>query len=139
MNGIKSTSDSMYKDVDHTQLEVYEVVQTFLEVVVLNFLCGRYSKATSGANFQDFLFGFCFCFFDFYTKADIFHNKVLKILKRLPIPFGGCIKLHCTTFLKSFSFLFRPEFKQVDEQKKWKESAFSIKKGNGKERFFFSF
>lgn len=40
--------------------------------------------------------------------------------------------------LQSVLLLFCPEFKQVDEQKKWKESAFSTKKKkrNGRERIF---
>lgn len=95
-----------------------------MEVVVLNFLRGRYSKATSGANFHDFLF-----WFFFFTKVDISQSKVLN-LERLPSPFGAVLKFHCTMLQSILLLLFRPEFKQVDEQKKWKESAFIIKRND---------
>lgn len=95
MNETKSTLDSMYKDVDHTRLEVYEVVQTFFGSCGFKLPLWKIFKGHKWCKLSGFFIWFLlFVFLIFYTKADIFHNKVLKILKRLPIPFGGTV-LNC--------------------------------------------
>lgn len=70
--------------------------------MVLNFLCGRYSKATNGANFHDF---FYFVYFFFFTKVDISQSKVLNP-ERLPSPFGAVLNFiaQCSNQFFSFSF-----------------------------------
>lgn len=97
--GLKAPqSDHVYhQDVDHTQLEVYEVVQTFGSC---GFKLPRW-KIFKGhqvlQTFRIFLFGFWFCFL-FTHKGWHFPQQGVKILKDFRFLWEAVLNCICTTF-----------------------------------------
>lgn len=109
--------------------QCFEVVSNLWKFGFLTSLCGRYSKATSGANVHGFYFSvFILVFLQRLTFSTTGCKSVEKKIPNLffwGVGWGREWMKYCTMLWSILLLLFCPQFKQVDVQRKWKDSALS--------------